>query len=223
MPLDLSADQAVLDGLETVTLYMSDPDAERVYEDAYRLPERLAEGEPTEGGYLQAETTWHLPTTEAAIDPKPGDLITAGGVDWVIQEVRAPKFGDYWGLACRRSSITADTTDPSLQDQVTLYPGVDAIDTYGSKITTHTAADGDFSTVAAKIKLRASTADDRFGQRQFAERYDIYVDTALPQLHNGDVIKDQTGKVYTVLSWRNRELIDELSVIECELRITPRT
>jgi len=32
------------------------------------------------------------------------------------------------------------------------------------------------------------------------------------------VLKDQDGKVYSIISYRNRDEIGELSAIECELR-----
>ncbi len=220
--MDLSADQAVLDGLETVILIVSATGVTHTFLDAYRLPDNLGEGAPSEGGYLHRETEWHLPVRDVAdvlFFPKPGDEITdLGSVIWVIQDVRHPEFNDFWGLQCRRSSITADDT---LVDTVTLYPSVDTTTGAGSKVSAHDVADGDFENVPAKIKLRASVPEEYHGKKQFVEVYEIYVASQLPQLHNGDVIKDGLGgggKVYTVVSWQNRDLIDELSVIVCELR-----
>lgn len=218
--VDLSTDQALIDGLETITLDMAIGPVSRAYTDAYRLPETLGEGDPSEGGYLARMTEWHLPTTGAAIDPKPGDTITdAATIVWVIQDVRAPKVfdgsGDYWGLRCRELAITADT---ALRDLVTLHPTRRTLRPDGSKISSHIAADGDFVDVPAKIQLRPSTADLLAGQERFIEVYDVYVERDIGQVNAGDVLKDGDGKVYRIISYRNRELIDDLSTLVCEAK-----
>ena len=207
----------MLDGLVIVTLDMSIGGVSRVYPDAYRLPERMAVGDPSDAAYLQRMVEWHLPTTGVAIDPRPGDTITdAGAVIWIIQTVRPPEFGDFWGLDCLESTITAD---PALADKVSLWTTTDVIDGFGGKATTFTR-DPALRDIDAKIVLRESVPVTEMGQRDFVEQYDIYVDTDLGTLRNGDQVRDDvTGDIYTIVSWRNRFQIDELSVIECEDKI----
>ena len=218
MPLDLSADQAVFDGLETVTLDLAIGGVSQVYTDAYRLPERMAVGDPSDAAYLQRMTEWHLSTTVLAIDPRPGDTITDAVPDiWVIQSVRPPKFGDYWGLDCRLSEITDDAV---LADVVTLWPAVYSISAMGSQVTTHPTAAAWFTAVDAKIVLRESVAETEMAQRDFVEMFDVYVAKDIDQVHDGDILKDDdTGHQYTIVSYRNRFQIDELSVIVCEDRL----
>jgi hypothetical protein len=214
MSIDLSGDQALIDGLETVTLQISiGAPPPRIYEDAYRLPEVQVEGDPTQGGYRARSTEWHLSTLGAAIDPQIGDTITdSDDIVWVIQSVRPPKFNDYWGLTCQEFSITDDT---DLQDLVTLFKAGRALQPDGSKFTTHAAVAG-FTDVPAKIQLRPSTAELLAGQERFIETYDIYVGEDIGQVNAGDILKDATGKNYRIISYRNRELIDDLSTIVCE-------
>ncbi len=215
--MDLSADHYVLDDLEAAVLTTE----EGVFaHDAYRLPDVIGEGDPSEGGYLHRNVTFHLPTKSRAggpygYSPKPGDVETIAGVAYTVLEVRQPKHSDFWGLSCRLASITADA---ALVDSVTLYPSVDTPTAAGSKVSVHTVAHADFTNVPAKIQLRPSVPEEYHGMKQFVEVYDIYVASELPQLYSGDVIKDGEGKVYTIVSWRNRERIDERSVIVCELR-----
>jgi len=215
MVLDLSADHAVIiaDWGEAITLSSWGP----AITDAYRLADTEMEGDPTEGGYLQRRTEWHLSTLQA-YTPAVGNTITdADGVVWIVQTVREPEAGDFWGLTCLESSITDDV---ALEDRVWLHPGVDTLDAWGSKLTNHTAFDPAFADVPAKIMLRPSVAAEELGQRDFVERFDIYVARDIGQVHNGDVLKDGPGKQYTIVSYRNRNQIDELSVIECEDRIS---
>jgi hypothetical protein len=177
------------------------------------------EGDPTQGGYRARSTEWQLPTTGAAIDPQIGDTITdSDDIVWVIQSVRPPKFNDYWGLTCQEFSITDDT---DLQDLVTLFPAVRASQPDGSKFVTHTAASAGFTNIPAKIKLRPSTAELLAGQERFTEVFDVYVAEDIGQVNAGDVLKDGTdgsGKTYLIVSYRNRELIDDLSTIVCEAK-----
>jgi len=216
--VDLSGDQLLIDDLEAVELNISLTGATWDLPDAYRVRDEIVEGDPSEGGYLHRETTWHLSTLQAYV-PAIGDTIidaAGAGLTWVIQSVGTPTVhNDAWRIRARELTITADAT---LADLVTLHPSVDTLTEWGSKVSDHTAAFGAFSDVAAKIVLRASVPDDYAGKKQFVQVYDIYVDQQLPQLHNGDLIEDGDGNNYTIVSWRNRELIDELSVIECELR-----
>lgn len=217
MPLDLSADHYVLDDLEDAVLTSADGFTAHT---VYRLPDVTREGDPSEGGYLHRDVTFHLPTKTATgtpftYSPKPGDTETIAGVAYTVLDVQEPVHLSHWTLTCRLASIT---TDDMLVDEVTLYPSVDTVTAWGSKESLHDLADGDFTDVAAKIKLRASVPEEYHGKKQFLEVYDIYIASQLPQLHNGDVIKDGEGKIYTVVSWHNRELIDELSTIVCELR-----
>ncbi len=220
MMVDLSADHYVLDDLEDAVLTH---ELGLTAHTAYRLPDVIGEGDPSEGGYLHRDVTFHLPTKTAAgapygYSPKPGDVETIAGVGYTVLDVRQPKHGDFWGLTCRLASITEDA---ALVDSVTLHPSVDTPTAAGSKVSVHDVAHADFTNVPAKIELRASVPQEYHGMKQFVEVYDIYVASELPQLYSGDVIKDGVdggGNVYTIVSWRNREQIDERSVIVCEFR-----
>ena len=210
---DLSGEQELLDGTETINLDGIDIPY------AYRHREDQIEGDPTEGVYLMTHVQWDLPPQDAYYaggnKPTVGGIITDGdGRQYVIQGVKPPRpFEDYYGCQTKRLAI-AETHD--LDDLVTLYPAVDVLSAMGSRVTTHPTADADFTNVPAKIMLRPSDVVEKFGQKQFVERYDIYVAADVGQLKNADILKDQNLKQYAIVSYRNRGQIDELSVIECE-------
>ena len=211
MALDLSADHALFatDWPEAGAIALSSwvPPIT----DAYRLEDRIIEGGPTDAAYEQRATEFHLSTLQA-YTPAIGETITdAAGAVWVIQEVRQPDGGDYWGLPCLELTVAGDV--------VTLWPAVDSQSAMGSKITTHPAAAAWFTGVAAKIMLRPSRAETEVGQRDFVEIFDIYVQADVGQVHAGDILQDATGHQYTIVSYRNRAHINALSVIECEDRL----
>jgi len=56
------------------------------------------------------------------------------------------------------------------------------------------------------------------GQKQPLERYDIYVSEDIGQVNAGDLLKDENGKDYEIVAYRNRDRMDEFSIMVCELR-----
>lgn len=217
--LDLSNDQNVLHNVETCVLAQSlDPGGNSPFNSAvvYRLPDRTNVGSPSDAAYLMRDVVFHWPTGATGLNPAPGDIITdAQAVEYIIQSVREPFAQDYWGLTTREVGITDDT---ALSDTVTLQRAIEGVDSYGSRVVTYGDLAG-FIDVPAKIMLQPSQPEEYAGEKQYVERYDIIVDNDLPQISNADLIRDQDGKLYTIVSYRNRDQIDEKSVIECELKV----
>jgi len=220
MAVDLSADHAVIAadfpeaGPIALSSWPSPPNPPIT--DAYRLEDTKVEGDPSEGGYLQRQTEWHLSTLQA-YSPAVGETITdADGVVWIIQSLRESVRKDFWGLTCLESSITADV---ALEDRVWLWPATYEVSAMGSQVTKHLAAAPGFSDVPAKIVLRPSLAETEMGQRDFVEIFDVYVSADIGQVHDGDLLKDATDHQYTIVSYRNRFHIDDLSHIVCEDRL----
>ncbi len=213
---DLSGDQLLLPGLETITLNGSS------VPNVYRMPDVVSEQEPAQGVYLSRNVGFHLPVGDAIYpgDSKPtvGMLIVdADDFAYFVLTVRQPKHSDYWGCMTREAVISG-TLD--LDDTVTLLAASYTKDPGLGKKVTHTA-DSTFTGVAAKIMLRPSVAEAYAGQDQILEQYDIYVAEDIGQVNEGDLLRDGDGKQYRIVSWRNRQSISELSVLECELRQVP--
>lgn len=208
MVIDLTLDYEVIDELENVTL-----DGGAV-PNAYRLPDQIQEGDSTEGAYLHRDIVWQLPTSPA-ITPVVGSILVSGGVEFVVQEVREPFAGDYWGLRTREVSITADAT---LHDLITLFPVVVTAARDGSRIATHPDQDPVFADIPGKIVPMPGEIDVIAGKQQFRRAFEIYVQTEVTTLSIGDLLEDQDLNRYDVVSWRDRERIDQLSVILAEFR-----
>ena len=212
-PIDMHLDHYLLDGLETVTI----DGVNTPY--AWREREYVREQDPSEGVYLSRNVDFTFAANVGTVPNVGGLILDTAGHAYLITEVSPPftgtSTGDYW-RAKSRDCVIADTY--SLDNTVSLYPAVDTLDAWGSKITTYPTAAPTFTAIAAKIVLLPATAEEVAGQTQFTERYDIYVDQQIGQVHNGDLIQDEDAKWYQIVSYRNRTRIDELSVIECELR-----
>ncbi len=208
---DLSGDQLLLHDLETVVL-----DGAEV-QNVYRMPEIEIEQEPTDGVYVSRNTEFQFPVGDFYPLGRPfikSLIIDSDDVAYVVQTVRHPFLSDFWGLTCR-SSVIADTFD--LDNTVTLLKASYTKDPALGKKTTRTA-DATFTDVKASIRLVQSGAGDYAGQKQILEQYDIYVAEDIGQVDSGDVLEDENGKVYEIVAWRNRDRMDEFSIMACELR-----
>ncbi len=207
--IDLSQDIFILDGLTDITL-----NGVTVH-NAYPMPCITKEAASSEAAYLHQNTEFHLPT-DPEQSPQVGDVVVWDGVSFNVLEVRKPFNGDYWGLTCRGLAITDDAT---LADLVTLYPAVRSILPGGSTKTTHTTASASFTDVRCKIQLQPASIEDRAGKREFVEIYKVYLsqDITDDTIAAGDVFKDQDGNVYKIISWDNRQAIDDFTSVVCEV------
>lgn len=203
--LDLSEDIKMREPLEAVTLDGT------VVNYCYRLPLTEIEAAPSYGSYIQGDAIFHLPTLTSIL-PVIGSVIVAGGASYKIQTVLHPVLNNYWEVLCRESRITSDT---ELQDLISLWPVVVTIDDFGSSVRTHPAADADFTDVPARIAIRPAEKQIVAGKEQFIRRFDVFVARDVP-IHVNDLIRDNTGMQYDVVSWENREDIAGLSRILVE-------
>lgn len=209
MVFDPSLDHLVFDGLEAVTL-----DGVAIA-NCYKSDVVETEAAPSEGVYQHADVEWQIPT-----NPVPGRIPAIGyeiadalGYTWVIQSVRRPFAGDYYGCACREGSISATL---GLSDLVTRFPAITVVDEEGSRYVDNSAADPAFTNVACKIQPVADEVQDFMGKRGIETVFHIFVASDI-DLAYGDVLKDAGMTQYSVQSWENRERIDELSLIVCHL------
>lgn len=203
-----------MDNLEGGTLHSEGVDWDLT--DILRGRQDIQEEQSTEGYYRHRNVTFFL-STLAPHNPIPGDTLRMDddGITYAVLSVLEPSHNIGWALTCREMSIDEHGDD---NDHVTLYPAVHELTGYGSQVTTHPDPAAWFTSVDAKIMLRESVAEDDAGQRDFVKVYDIVVDEDLGDIHDGDLLQDNDGNWYTIVSWRNRGQIDDLSTIVCEDR-----
>lgn len=207
MPLDLSKDYLILDGLENVTL-----DGNPIT-GAYRGDIEEVEGSPTEGIYLQTDVDWQIPTPPAIVPRIGQTIVDAAGRTYNILAIRKPFLGDYYGCSCRLSTIESDLP---LSNKLTLYPAITGVAGDGSRIVDNSVADPAFLNIPCRIQRMEGDVQDFMGKRGLDRLYHIFVARDV-DLHYGDIVKDDTAIQYTVQSWENRERIDELSLIVCHI------
>lgn len=209
MALDLSQDYKVFDGLENVTV-----DGVAVT-DALPLEVVDTEGEPTEGVYLHSDVEWQIRTT-AGVVPLVGQVIVdGGGRSYNILAIRRPQFGDTYGCICRRIAIEAGLPLSSL---ITLYPAFTTVDEYGHRTVANSTRSLVFFDIPCRIQDVTAEVGEVMGKRGFKRVFHITCATEIA-LEHGDILKDGTGIIYDIISWKNRERIDELSLIVCGIAV----
>jgi hypothetical protein len=173
-----------------------------------RVDPTTRERAPTGGVYAAADTKWLLPgPLLGTVRPKPADTILDGdGVTWTILAPEFDKSDRVWSCYSIALAIVH-----ALADSVTLWRRTNAQDAAMSRVPTFAQVG---SAVDARIQLTAETETQERGKALWKKTYDIYLASELDATAE-DQVRDAAGNVYQVESIRNRERIDELSVITC--------
>lgn len=210
--MDLRSDHLLIDNLETITYTRASGSS--TIENVYKLEEFTEETAPSGGVYQNVKVEFQLPSPQATAPEIDDKITTADGTVYTVIQVREPFLNDFWG--CEVVELHIDSSQ-GLNDVVGLWRASVATDSYGSRITTHPSAS--VSDIQAKIQLMPSVDEDRVGQRSIVQRYEIFIDLDISDswCGTGDLIKDASLNVYTITSWKNRDRIDELSVIIAEV------
>lgn len=221
MRLDLSADSVAWDQTESITLEVSTraaPDLVAVNV-AKRSNIRSAQKSPSGGVYLGFESRWRIPRRELpeGVIPKPADVVVDNEDQrWTVLTAEQNRLGETYALGCVNLSLAHQLRDVVVIERATIsYDGAGAATKTFNRV---------LYTVAARVQeLTREVAEER-GVRYGKGRYEVTVDR---QLHLLDVAEDRvrfvervTGTVMylDITGYRQPERIDDLPVVECELR-----
>lgn len=215
LALDCSTDYAtVYDFPESVTLGVRQAgDAYGAVQvaKAFRGQPSVKERAPSRGVYQGADLLWLLPARElSGAVPKPSDVVTDGqGVEWTLLTADYDQLDRVY--ACYSLNLVVHL---GLYDAVNLYRPTATQDAAGSYV---------FSAVPAYTGLVARVQEQ---QGEFAEGREVRGTTRTYEIYLARNVtvttdyyaEDRSGNRYDVLSWRNRERLDEAMVLTCERR-----
>lgn len=103
---------AIADALQPVTFVAAD-DTETAIAAALRRPISRRDIAASGGRLTQADVIWHLPQSELALAPRPGERIIDGGAtSWAITRVEQDTLDSRWRCICRQSELAAALTEP---------------------------------------------------------------------------------------------------------------
>ena len=214
MTLDLSLDYLIFDRPITVTL--TDNTGPQVIENVLKSEKTDKVNSPSDGVY-QSNTgiEFQFPTSIVRPPVIGGTILDNLGQTYTILEVREPFLNDFWGASVKEMVLDDEF---SLVDLVSLWRHSTITDSYTSDVVSHTES---VSNISAKIQLKESQAEDIIGKREFNRQYEIFLSIEIPDgwCSYRDLIKDEALNIYTIRSWKNRDQIDELSILFVEKQV----
>lgn len=169
---------------------------------------------PSGGVYTTQDLVWLIPKTladAAGVTPKPGDVVTASGVNWTILECPLNTLRSTYRCMTRDMVLAHD-----LRDTLNVKRPRATVTTDGAGSRTY-SYDTVYTGIAARFQEVSADATDERGKRLTARRFQVWVETRL-YLTVEDQITDQAGNVYELKGWRDADRIDQLQQLECEMR-----
>ncbi len=212
MMFDPSDDFAtVTDGLEPVTIARPGGSDKTEVAHAMRRNVRTREAAESAGRYTASDVVWHLPASELAAAPRPGDLaIDAEGRRWTVLDVQSGAGAGRWRCVCRNLAVFHGLDGFVDVEKAAFTKGLSGAE----RATWSTWRTG----VRARIqpaRIEIETAPDR---RRTVEGFRVVLaeDLAVDHRHR---IKAPDGSRYRVVRCRKAERIDglmEIDVIRCQ-------
>ena len=223
MRLDLSADHLAWDNTEPATVETA---ARAGVPAAVYVPVakgqriRSRERSPSGGAYLGHERSWRLPVRHMeGVELRPGDVIEdADGGRWTVLVCELSRVKQCWRADCVNLALAL-----GLRDTVEVQRAEVDYGLAGAPVKTFPPEGGRvLHRLRARVQpIEQAPADER-GLRYGRARYDVIVER---QPAGIDAAEDRlawtvAGEVrhLDVLRVRSAERIDELPVIECEVR-----
>lgn len=180
---------------------------------------RLREKSPSSGVYIGAEINWHVPQRDlpAGIEPKPGDAIEDRQQrQWTVLTVARNRLGHTWTLGCVDLVIAHD-----LRDLVTIQRPQLSYDAAGVASKQWLSR---YTDVPARVQSTTQSVSEERAVRAARQAYEVVV---ARQLADVDLAVDRIEwrdpqgetRYLDMVGFRQPDRIDELPVIEAELRL----
>ncbi len=166
-----------------------------------------SEGSPSEGVHQSYDGVYWV---QYGFEPTVGSRLVAETIDFRVLSVDAPIHYNYWTAAVRGLAI--DLVGIVLNDKITRFPAVQTIGRYGQRINTNLDYDDMFLDVPCRIQPIPTAIVDTRGRRTARREYHITFARDVV-LTNGDKLKDQNGKEYSIMATQGVKTIDSSSVI----------
>ena len=181
---------------------------------AKRRAPKFSELAPSGGVYTKLDLVWLLPqklvTAAGATGnkkPKPGDLITAEGVDWTILEAEDNTLRSTWRCMTRDLILAYDLRGVL---SVKRPPAATATDAATGRVFTYETI---YSGIPCRFQETSAEVGEERGKRVTIKHYTVTVNQRL-RLTIEDQIVDEDGEIYEVTGWDNADRIDQLMTIE---------
>jgi len=203
MTFDPSDDFAgVVDALQSVTVRRPGCSDSTAVTHALCRAIRTREAEQSDGRYTASDVAWHLPASELADPPRPGDVIVDGNAQrWTVLDVQQTTLQNRWRCVSRNLAVVHGLDEYVDVERATYAKGDGGADVP----TWHTWKTG----LRAKIQPARLQVKDEHQRRVAAAGFKIFLaeDVAVDHTHR---IKGPDGAIYRVAGYRKADRIDAL-------------
>jgi hypothetical protein len=212
---DIANDLLVTDGLEEVRVHFPGTDRSRVVPHVLRSAVSVREAAASGGTYTVQDAKFNLMHSEFASDlPEVGGLIEAfkGTELWSITALDKAGYAGTYRAWCKRSILRSALTEP-LQIQAANFAKSDDL---VAKRSWHTIGNA-----LGKIQEVAQELVVEHERRRVRVTHTIFLpgETVVAA---GQRIVDSAGVVYHVLRYTGKDILGDLTAIDCELARTPQ-
>ncbi len=225
LEMDYSADFADWDLAEPVAVAsvgtaLDGAPAAQSFVTALRAQPSVKERAPTGGVYAGSDLTWLLPAPLLlGLVPKPGDTITeqqpadrtvpgpAPELTWTILTLGFDQLDRLW--SCYAVNLVLAY---QLRSAATFFRPVTNQDAAGSRKPSFFRLPAD---IPCRFQLTSEDVTQERGKRLWVGMYDVYLASEVTGITSEWQVRDPDDHVYEVLGTRNRQRIDELSLVQC--------
>jgi hypothetical protein len=203
-PSDDLAD--VTDALTSVTVTRPGSSTSTEVTHALRRPVRAREAQKSQGQYTASDVVWHLPSSEMATPPRPGDVILdEDGQRWTVLAVQRTTFGGRWRCAARSLAVVHGLDQYVDVEQAAYTKGAGGADEPAWQVWR--------TGLRARIQPARVEVRDEHERRTTAAGFQVFLAEDVPVDHTHR-IKGPDGAVYRVTGYRKADRIDALSEID---------
>ena len=198
----------VTDGLVAVTVTRPGSSTSTEVAHALRRMVRTREAEESEGRYTAGDVTWHLPASELAFAPRPGDVIVdTDGQRWTVLDVQHTALGDRWRCVSRNLAVVHGLDEYVDVEKATYAKGDGGADEPTWRVWR--------TGLRAKIQPARVLVKDEHEQRTAAAEFKVFLaeDLAVDHTHR---VKGPDGTRYRVTGYRKADRIDALTEIDAK-------
>jgi hypothetical protein len=207
MPIDMSGDLAMVDGLVTVRYRVYGTTANRMA-DALRVSPRRRDPIDSKAGALEIMAVWRVGALDInGISPRPGDAITdRQGVVWTVLESTYHHLIQQWELRCTNLSLYLTT-------RIRVEVRTEEQDAVGSLAWVWSTV-GEGAPDVARIHPFTGTSQlESNGRRRLEPDVRIVVNTSFKFTDAMRIVDARTNEIYEVLGYDNPDSFEFLQVL----------
>lgn len=220
MPLDISNDFRVFDGLAPVQLIQAGTGNRQRVEHALQFGVSARDAISSDGTYQQGDLKFSLPQVECPVfRPQPGDFLLQEDIEktlWSIGIVENLTITTRWQPWCKRVSIRPETSIELKIYKVDFKKDGTGSSTPVPKLWGETT--GHVNELSSEIEVESGGS--QFNRRRIKIKHQIFISEQL-DIQAGWIVKDKKGNIWNIHRVTNKGSMGVAMALDVEKSRTP--